>query len=94
MMISKGYESVWDALEDDLAVRENLKIRAALMMEIERYVKESGFTQTQAAERLGTQQSRLNDVLRGRIDKCTIDRLINMLAAVGRKVEFTVKDAA
>jgi predicted XRE-type DNA-binding protein len=71
-----------------------LRLRAQLMMELSEYVKQSGLTQADAARMLGTTQPRLNDVLRGKIEKCTVDRLVNMLAAVGYKVSLDVSHAA
>lgn len=73
---------------------ENLKLRAQLMMEVRQYVEESGLTQAAAAKTLKTTQPRLNDILKGRIGKCTIDRLVQMLAEVGRHVSITVSKAA
>lgn len=73
---------------------ENLKIRSQLMIEIRRYVESSGLTQVAAAKVLGTTQSRLNEVIKGRIEKCTIDRLINMLTAVGYQVDVKIREAA
>ena len=73
---------------------ENLRLRAQLMMAIRQFVDESGLTQAKAAKALGTTQPRLNDVLKGRIDKCTIDRLVLMLEQVGRHVELKVSNAA
>ncbi len=69
---------------------ENLKLRAELMVEIRKYVEESGLTQAAAAKALKTTQPRLNDVIKGRIEKCTIDRLVNMLAEVGKHVEIAI----
>ncbi len=73
---------------------ENLKLRAQLMMEVRQYVEESGLTQVAAAKALKTTQPRLNDILKGKIGKCTIDRLVQMLAEVGRQVSITVSKAA
>jgi len=92
--MSHEYESVWDAIEEDSVKSANLKLRSELMMEVSEYVKRSGFTQSQAAEKLGTTQPRLNDVLKGKIEKCTVDRLVNMLSAVGYKVNVSVSHAA
>lgn len=92
--MSQEYTSVWDAIEDDQVKAANLKLRSELMMEVSAYVKQSGLTQSNAAEKLGTTQPRLNDVLKGRIEKCTVDRLVNMLAAVGYKVNLKVSHAA
>lgn len=91
---NKRYQNVWDAIEADAVEAENLKLRSMLMMEIDRYVEESGLTQAEAAKQMKTTQPRLNDVLQGKIEKCTIDRLVNMLAAVGRHVSLRVSDAA
>jgi predicted XRE-type DNA-binding protein len=92
--MSQEYTSVWDAIEEDAVKAANLKLRSELMMEASEYVKQSGLTQSQAAEKLGTTQPRLNDVLKGRIEKCTVDRLVNMLAAVGCKVKLDISHAA
>ena len=86
--------SVWDALEDDVALAENLKLRSSLMMKVAEYVETSGLTQQAAAQKLGTTQPRLNDVIKGRIEKCTVDRLVNMLAEAGYRVEMQVVRAA
>lgn len=90
----KEFNSVWDAIEVDEVQAANLKLRARLMMEVSDYVKQSGLTQAEAAKRLGTTQPRLNDVLKGRIEKCTVDRLVNMLASVGYKVNLEISHAA
>lgn len=83
-------------LFEDMGVpdAENMKLRAELIVEIRRTMEEKGWNQTEAAEYLGVSRTRLNDILRGRLEKVTIDRLVTMLAAVGRHVRVTVDDAA
>ena len=93
-MKALAYENVWDAIEVDPVKAANLKLRSKLMIEISEFVRISGLTQKEAANKLGTTQPRLNDVLKGRIEKCTVDRLVNMLASVGCKVDFIVTNAA
>ena len=68
----------------------NLKIRSALMIQIEKYIKNHQLTQTQAATRLGIDQPRLNKLLKGRIDLFTIDRLITMLANIDIDVKLEI----
>ena len=87
-------ESVWDALEETAEASANMRVRADLMIEVQRYVNESGLTQLQAAKQLGVTQPRLNDVLRGRIDKFSVDALVNMLARVGKQVSVKVRKVA
>ena len=48
----------------------------------------------QAAKRLGLTQPRLNDLLRGRIDKFSVDALVNIVAHAGKRVAVTVRRAA
>ena len=90
--MAEQIKSVWDALEPTQSA--NMKLRSELMIQISEYVKESGLTQAEAAKKLNTTQPRLSDVIKGKIDKCTVDRLINMLDCVGYKVNMTVSLAA
>lgn len=92
--MAREFDSIWDAIETDSVKAANLRLRAQLMMEVSAYVKQSGLTQASAAKILGTTQPRLNDVLQGKIEKCTVDRLVNMLAAVGYRVDLDISHAA
>ena len=70
----------------------NLMLRAQLMSRVRDAAR--GASQREAAKRFGIAQPRLNDVLRGRIDKFSLDALVNMLAHAGMRVELRVKKAA
>ena len=93
-MKKQTYASVWDALEDTAESAANMRMRAQLMIEVEHYVKKSGLSQTAVAKRLGVTQPRLNDLLRGKIDKFSLDALVNMLNTAGWHVSLRVKKAA
>ena len=82
------YASIWDALADTPEQAANLAARAQLMREIAALVKEAGWTQAEAARRCGVTQPRMNDLLRGRVSRFSLDALVNMAAALGRKVEI------
>ena len=73
---------------------QNLQLRSELMTRIERYVNSSGQSQTKTAQALGVTQPRLNDLMRGKIDKFSLDALVNMLGHAGMRVEMRVKKAA
>jgi len=88
------FESVWDAIADTPEEAANLSMRSDLMMQIELIVKENGWTQKEAAKRCGVTQPRINDLLRGRIARFSIDALVNIAAALGRKVRVSLEDAA
>ena len=80
----------------DLKLRdaENLKLRSELMIAIRKWVEDKGLTQAEAAKRLNTTQPILNDVLRGRYERFTIDRLVNLLDAAGLRVSVSIRKAA
>lgn len=71
---------------------ENLQLRAQLMSKIRTEAR--GMTQAQAAKLCGVTQPRINDLLRGKIEKFSLDALVNMLAAAGLRVEMRVRRAA
>ena len=71
---------------------ENLLLRAELMSRICDLAR--GVSQREAAVRFGVSQPRLNDLMRGKIDKFSLDALVNMLAHAGMRVELRVRKAA
>lgn len=78
----------------DKVEAENLRLRAALMMRIEDWVKASGLTQAAAAKVLGLTQPRLNAMLKGRIHLFSLDALVNAASKAGLSVRLVVKRAA
>jgi predicted XRE-type DNA-binding protein len=90
----EAFENVWDALEDDPAVAANLTARSNLMMAIEKAVKSWDLSQARAAKRLGLTQPRLNDLLRGRISKFSLDALMMIATKAGLSVKLQVKKRA
>jgi predicted XRE-type DNA-binding protein len=93
-MKKRTFTSVWDAIEESAESAANMRIRAELMVAVERYVRTVKLSQIEAAKKLGISQPRLNDLLRGRIDKFSVDALVNMLGKVGVEVSVRVKKAA
>jgi predicted XRE-type DNA-binding protein len=87
------YDSVWDALADTPEQAANLRARTDLMQKIAAIVKEQGWTQVEAARRCGVTQPRMNDLLRGRVSRFSLDALVNIATAIGRKVHFELKAA-
>ena len=53
MKITRGTDNVFRDIGFDKADAENLKLRSDLMIRIEKYVKQSGMTQAEAARELG-----------------------------------------
>ncbi|MBN9548861.1 MAG: XRE family transcriptional regulator [Alphaproteobacteria bacterium] len=93
-MSDEIFASVWDAIEDTPAEAENMKLRSTLMMALEKHIRAKGWTQSEAAHRLGMTQPRVSDLLRGKINLFALDTLVNMAVAAGLHVEVRVSEAA
>lgn len=87
------YDSVWDALADTPEQAANLRARAELMQQIAEIVKERGWTQVEAASRCGVTQPRMSDLLRGRVSRFSLDALVNIATAIGRRVHVELEAA-
>jgi len=67
-----------------------LKIRSQLMMEMSEWIKEKQLKQEDAAELLGISRPRVSDVMRRKIDKFTIDALVDLLERTGKHITVNV----
>ncbi len=65
----------------------NLRIRADLMQQIRDYIGLAQLTQQQAAERFGVPQPRISEIVQGKCELFTVDKLVNLLERVGQHVE-------
>jgi predicted XRE-type DNA-binding protein len=90
----KRFANVWDAIAETPEEAVNLTLRSELMDEIEAVIGKNGWTQAEAAKRCGISQPRINDLLRGRISRFSLDALVNIASALGRKVRVSLEDAA
>ena len=89
----KSYDSVWDALADSPEQAANLRARAELMQQIAAIVNKRGWTQVEAARHCGVTQPRINDLLRGRVSRFSLDALVNIATAIGRRVHVELAPA-
>src|SRR3984885_6751589 len=88
------FRSVWDAIESSPAQAANMKARSEMMLAIRDTVASWEMTQAAAAKRLGLTQPRMNDLMRGRINKFSLDALINLAARLGLSVRVRVTSSA
>ncbi|MFN4004497.1 MAG: helix-turn-helix domain-containing protein [Hylemonella sp.] len=92
-MTAETYASVWDALADSPEQAANLRARAELMDAIAAHVRRHGWTQAEAARRCGVTQPRMNDLLRGRLSRFSLDALVNLATAAGLRVQIEACEA-
>ena len=88
--ITKG--SVLDDLGLNQFEAHNLKMRAALMRALEKYVETQGWTQAHTASILNITQPRVSDIRRGKIERFTLDMLITLLEKCGVHVSLVIED--
>ena len=93
-MTQRKFSSVWDAIEDSPEQAASMKARAKLMIALSKKVSSWNISQSQAARRLDITQPRLNDLLRGRIDKFSLDALVGLAGQAGLEVRLRVRAAA
>ena len=92
-MERQKFSTVWSAIEPNAAEALNLAMRSEFMTSIERAVASWKLPQAQAATRLGITRPRLNDLLRGKISKFSLDALAALATKAGLKVQLSVKKA-
>ena len=90
MANSLQFESVWDALEEDPVLVQNLKLRSVLLIDITEKLRSLDLTQARAAEILCINQPRVSALLQGKIDKFRLDSLVDMAHRLGLNVSIQV----
>lgn len=90
----ESFTNVWDALEDTPEEAARMTVLSGLMIAVEQQVRGWKVTQAEAARRLGITQPRVNDLLKGKIDKFSIDALLALATKAGLKVSLDIKEAA
>jgi predicted XRE-type DNA-binding protein len=89
------FASVWDALAETAEEAANMRLRSGLAIAVRGAVDEWQMTQAEAARRLGVTQPRLNDLLRGRLDRFSLDALVGLAERAGLSVRIEIdRDAA
>ena len=93
-MTNKRFASVWDAISPTPQEAENMKLRSALMMALDRHIQSRGWTQAEAAAELGVTQPRISDVMCGKIGRFGLDKLVTMVSAAGLHIHVQIDEAA
>ena len=87
------FPNVWDALADTPEQAANLQARAELMRQIAAIIKANAWKQADAALHCGVTQPRINDLLRARVSRFSLDALVNIATALGRRVQLELEPA-
>jgi len=90
-MKKQKFESVWDAIENTQVEAASMKARSELMIALRDIIERQGITQAEAAKKLGITQPRLNDLLRGRINRFSLDALFDLAVRAGLELHLQLK---
>lgn len=71
-----------------------LQMRADLMADLKKLIKNKNLTQIKAAESLGISQSRVSDLIRGKWEKFSLEMLIVLATRAGIKVSLNLAPLA
>ena len=92
-MNTTEFTNVWDAIADTPEQAANMRARAELMRQIAAIIKENHWKQAEAAKRCGVTQPRISDLLRGRVSCFSLDALVNIATAIGKRVHVEIEAA-
>jgi len=88
------FASVWDALEETPEAAANMRLRSELVIAIRHAVEQWQATPAEAASRLGVTQPRLNDLLRGRIARFSLEVLVGLADRAGLAARMDITHVA
>jgi len=71
--------------KDEAAI---MQIRADLMADLRRFIKNKKLTQTEAAKIFGVSQSRVSDLITGKWEKFSLEMLIILVTKAGMNVKL------
>jgi predicted XRE-type DNA-binding protein len=69
----------------------NMVARSELMLLLSQEIEKRDWTQQQAATHFGVTQPRISDLVNGRLEKFTVDMLMNWLEMLGKDVSVAVR---
>lgn len=86
--ITPSSGNVFVDLGFDEAEAQIMAMRVELMVSIEKHITAQGWTQTQAAKRLGITQPRVSKLKKGTWDEFSVDMLLTLAARAGLHPEL------
>jgi predicted XRE-type DNA-binding protein len=88
----EAHESSGNVFADlGLPDSEERMLKAGIVVELRRLIKERGLTQVKAAKLVGISQPDLSHLLRGDFDDYSAERLMKMLTAFEQDIEIIMK---
>jgi predicted XRE-type DNA-binding protein len=76
--------------ESDARISARQAIKAALMTQVDDWIKHENITQLEAAQILQVSRPRVTDIVNRKVEKFSIDALVDLLGRMGKTVQLTV----
>jgi predicted XRE-type DNA-binding protein len=86
--VTVGSGNVFIDLGFDPAEAEIMRLRAQVMIQMERHLKAQGWTQAEAARRLNVTQPRISRLIKGKWEDFSLDMLLTLAARAGMKPQL------
>lgn len=83
-----GSGNVFIDLGFDPAEAQVMQLRAEVMIRMARQLKTQGWTQAEAAQKLGITQPRVSRLIRGKVEDFSLDMLLTLAARAGLRPEL------
>ena len=90
----KGQDNIFEDLGFEPDEAANLKIRADLILDLQKYIKKQDWTQQEAADFFTETQPRISNLMNGDIERFSIDKLVQMIVKAGMKIKVKVINVA
>jgi predicted XRE-type DNA-binding protein len=84
------FDNIFDVMTDSPAEAADLQFRADLMLTLRKLLEEKKLRQAEIAEALGVSQPRVSELMRGKIDLFSADKLIGFLARLDVRLRPSV----
>lgn len=92
--IIKGQDNIFEDLGFEPEEAANLKIRADLILDLQKYIKKQEWTQQEAADFFNETQPRISNLMNGDIERFSIDKLVQMIVKAGMQIKVKVINVA
>jgi predicted XRE-type DNA-binding protein len=89
MEITRGSDNVFADL--GLPDADEWLAKARMAHHIAGLIEQAGWTQAEAARRMGLTQPNVSDLVRGKLRGFSLDRLVQCLNALGQDVEIVIR---
>lgn len=90
--MKETFDNVFEALGFEKEESQSLRIKSQLMLEIQNLVNKRGYSRRELEKKLDVPQPRVSELMTGKIDKFSLEKLVGFIDKIGGLVEVKVKE--